>query len=112
MRKTLTLLTAATLLSACTTHVNRDFQMVGGSRADGTVTLALPIYSGEYVHWNWGQGQSLAEQSCRGWGYGSAQKFGASDAYQDVCVRRNKWGCLDSNAVVKYQCTGAPPPKL
>jgi hypothetical protein len=82
-------------------------QPIGGSKADGTVTL---LYSwSDYwvkheVQVDWIAAQSAAEQRCRAWGYNGAERFGGGVLRQSGPCG---FGQCDHNEVeVQYQCTG------
>ncbi len=89
-------------LSGCTI-VQRPLQPLGGSKADGTVTLGLEFGGFKQVQGDWGQGQRAATRLCRGWGYSGAQRF--NDGMQ-TCIRWNEFGCVRTRVTVEYQCSG------
>jgi hypothetical protein len=78
-------------------------QPIGGSRADGTVTLAFQygIFEKPMVDWVTANGNAV--ERCKAWGYRNAQAFGGS---QNLCLAYNGYGnCMRTQVNVTYQCT-------
>lgn len=91
-------------LTGCATAVAPE--TTGGSRADGTVKLSYEygLFQKPVVDWN--QAQVSAAQSCKVWGYTSAQKFGGGEQH---CEQADMYGnCIRMMVTVSYQCTGHP----
>ena len=69
---------------------------VGGSRADGTVTLVYEYGRYETYQVNWENMQKQAQDRCVGWGYNTAERVGGelSDCIEhsietyDLCVSK------------------------
>ena len=106
MKKIIVCIAVLATIEGCATQ--KLLQAIGGSRADGTVTLALQYGEFEIAHWNWNQGQQIAEQRCKAWGYSGAERF--NDGIKS-CIYRNQYGCTDYQVTVQYQCTGADRPQ-
>ena len=65
----------AELLEPMPTPMKTGFP-VGGSRADGTVTLVYEYDRYETYQVNWGDMQKQAQDRCSRWGYLTAEPFG------------------------------------
>lgn len=79
---------------------------VGGSRADGTITLAYTVSMFQSPVVDWAQADASATQRCSGWGYAGAERFGSG---RNRCNRVNGYGnCIETVVLIDYQCTGAP----
>lgn len=89
------------MLAGCATVVHKDLQFVGGSKANGVVTLALAYGSGQQAQWSWAQGQQVADTRCQGWGYKSASRF---DNGQEFCSWSGEILCFERQVTVQYQC--------
>lgn len=102
MKKTLTLLLAATTLAGCATP--KQYTAVGGSKADGTVELAFDVGALEDPQPDENQGLRLAQERCKNWGYTSAEAFGGRKV---DCLERSDLGSCNAARVTKqYQCLG------
>ena len=98
------ILALSILLTGCAAPVT--MQAVGGSRSDGTVTLAYQYGLFQRPIVDPGQAYNTAKDFCAGWGYSNAQPFGG-DVSQ--CEQYNGNGtCLLTRVSVTYQCTGSP----
>lgn len=75
---------------------------VGGSRADGTVTLAYEYGSFQRPQVDWGSADWDAHQRCTAWGYSHAEMF----APMQQCLNADVYGnCNRWRVNVTYQCT-------
>jgi len=102
--KQLILLSILTLtLTGCTTVVQRTLDPIGGSKADGTITLAFEYGGREEAHWDWNQGQQAALQRCKAWGYTATTRFNNG---MRNCLASDRFGCNYYRVTVQYQCTG------
>ena len=91
-------------LSGCSTTFVPE--AIGGSRSDGTVTMAYSFGMFQKPVVDWAQVDTSAAQRCAVWGYTSAQRLGAG---RQPCNRFNGYGnCVEWNVLIDYQCTGAP----
>ena len=102
---------------------------VGGSRADGTVTLVYEYGRYETYQVNWENMQKQAQDRCVGWGYNTAERVGGelSDCIEhsietyDLCVSKGynlagsycdgyktetKSICQRWRISIMYQCQG------
>lgn len=86
--------------------VQRQWTATGGSRADGTITMAYEYGWLQTPHADDAQGALAAGQECENWGYKSAQAFpGATDS----CEARDGYGnCMKHLVQKKFQCIGNP----
>jgi hypothetical protein len=93
------------LLSGCTVH--KELIPVGGSKADGTIRMGYRLgdtYGAyEIASVNMTQGQALAAQKCKVWGYDGAEAFGGQVTN---CVNSGPMGCVQSEVYIEYQCAG------
>lgn len=92
----------ALVLSGCETR--KELEPIGGSKADGTVRLGYQFDRFEKPIVDWTQGQEIAAERCRKWGYSGAEEFSGALTH---CDQRNGFGnCLSGTVVKNYQCTG------
>jgi hypothetical protein len=97
------LITSAIAIGACAQQVTRTPVPVSGSKADGTVEMAVDYAYGEQVTVDWIGATASAQQRCKAWGYSKAEPFGGQ---RDVCHSRNGYGwCLQGTVTYTYQCT-------
>lgn len=89
------------ILSACATP--KEWQAVSGSRADGMVRLAFDYGLFEKPVTKNGQGEQVAAQRCRAWGYQEATPF---SGVSHRCIQSNQYGCIAWRVFVDFQCTG------
>jgi hypothetical protein len=95
-------------LLACGCATQKQLVPTGGSRADGTVTLAYEYGAFEVPKVDMSEASRAATQRCAAWGYTGSQPFGGSTSQ---CQAFNGYGsCLRYLVTVTYQCTGNPPP--
>ena len=80
---------------------------VGGSRADGTVTLAYEYGMFQTPEVNWAEMQKQAQDRCLRWGYLTADRFGGE---LRNCVQQGSSGCLRWRVSIEYQCQTLKPP--
>ncbi|HHT2661497.1 TPA: YecR family lipoprotein [Citrobacter freundii] len=92
-------------LSGCT--VQKQMTPVGGSKADGTIRMGYHVGDSygafEKANVDLMQGQSLAAQKCRVWGYDGAEAFGGQTSQ---CTDPSPMGCRQADVYIEYQCTG------
>ena len=96
-----TILIFLLLLQGCA--VTKQLVPTGGSRADGTVTLAFEYGIFEVPQLDAQQGLDAAKQRCAAWGYENATPFGGT---QQQCINANNSGCVRWLVSITYQCTG------
>lgn len=93
------------LLTGCTAAEPeiKEWSAIGGSKGDGVVKLAYqkdffnnsePSYSGI----------PLAEERCKGWGYGGAIEFEGQSTQCDDKDKNIFGDCLVGKVVKEYQC--------
>ena len=81
---------------------------VGGSRADGTVTLAYEYMDLiEIPEVNWEEMQKQAQDRCARWGYLNAERFGGE--LRD-CIEQGSSSCARWRVSIEYQCQTLKPP--
>lgn len=87
-------------LYSCATNVTP--QPIGGSKADGTVTLSFQYGMFETPVVDWVTASGNAVERCKAWGYKNANAFGGS---QNICLAHNGYGnCVRTQVNVTYQC--------
>lgn len=97
------MLGATLALTACST-VDKNWSAVGGSKGDGTVKLAYEYTEFEVPSINIGQGNRIASQRCKAWGYNKAEAF---EGETKSCVNRGGLsGCREWIVTREFQCTG------
>ena len=89
------------LITGCT--VSRPFAATGGSKSDGTITLSYEKPAFITVNTDPSQGQMLAEQRCKAWGYVSAEEFGGETRN---CIEPGGRMCNNWLISKQYQCIG------
>jgi hypothetical protein len=105
--KQLATVLAALALSACAT--TETLVPVGGSRADGVVTLAYQYGMFQKPVVDYDQAVHTAAARCAAWGYSNAEPFGSS---LSNCTAVNGYGaCIAWRVSVSYQCTTPSAPK-
>lgn len=69
------------ILAGCATAPERaDWVLVGGSKADGNVTLGIDVPAKMWVtetttEWDVNQANAEADRRCRNWGYTGAETY-------------------------------------
>lgn len=96
---------AVVFLSGCAVKVASA--PVGGSRADGTVTLAYEYGLFQTPEVNWEEMLKQAQDRCARWGYLNAERFGGE--LRD-CIQQGSSGCLRWRVSIEYQCQTLKPP--
>lgn len=97
---------AAVLLFGCA--VQKEWNVVNGSRSDGTVTLAYEYGLFETPQEDMAQGGQAAQTACTNWGYANATPMAATRQ----CEQANGYGnCVRWLVSRRYQCTGQPDAK-
>lgn len=89
------------LLVSCATQ--KTWVAVGGSRADGVVTLAYDYQGLEVAQTSFEQALRTAVQSCQVWGFSGATPFGGET---EQCAAPYFGGCNVWRVSRVYQCTG------
>lgn len=94
---------AGTLLISGCAPTLKYLVVSGGSKADGTLTMAYEYTNAEYPEVQWDAANVSATERCSGWGYSGAELFGA---YTKDCVRRSATGgqCVRWRVTYTYQC--------
>jgi hypothetical protein len=88
-------------LNGCATNVVP--RPIGGSKADGTVTLGFQYGMFEKPIVDWVTAGSSAVERCKAWGYKNADAFGGT---QNLCVAHDGYGnCVRTQVNITYQCT-------
>ena len=105
MKKIMLCFVGILTLTGCT--VQKQMTPVGGSKADATIRMGYHVgdrYGAfEKANVDMKQGQSLAEQKCRVWGYNGAEIFGGQTTQ---CTDPSPMGCRQADVYIEYQCTG------
>lgn len=94
---------AALSLGACATP--KFPSAMGGSKADGSVTMGFNYNYMEKPVVDWNQTKLEAERKCKAWGYESAEAFGGQ---KTTCNNRD---CTDKYVAMDYQCLGGQASK-
>lgn len=107
------LIALCAILSGCATPTERfDWVMVGGSKADGNVTLGIDVppkmwVTETLVEYDLVQANAEAEQGCKNWGYAGAKMYGEGQfPITIVCHPQGVSPCWSKTYRVYYQCTG------
>lgn len=80
-----------------------SLEPAGGSKADGTVEMAMIVGGFQNVKIDEAQSQAGALQRCRAWGYTAAEPFGMQ---KRACNTYSGQYCVEWLVSVTYQCTG------
>ncbi|OYQ85145.1 hypothetical protein B9T10_03595 [Wohlfahrtiimonas chitiniclastica] len=104
MKKILYMIAIATVVVGCATAVKKQWGVVSGSKADGTVKLAYEYTEMEKPIVDMTQAETIATKRCAAWGYKKAEPF---DAAMTSCVYGpGAWGgCAQYRVSMDYQCT-------
>lgn len=94
-------LLVASVLVGCTT--TKTLQPIGGSKADGTVTLAYEYNAFENPQIDWNLAKATAKARCVAWGYGNAEAFGGQKTRDTL--RSADGTCYGQQVFITYQCT-------
>jgi hypothetical protein len=102
---------ALVALTACAVAGGKmDWVLVGGSRADGNITLGIDVppvmgVSETKISWDINQANSEADRRCKNWGYANA------DMYREgqfpvllVCHPQGMSPCWSKSYRIQYQC--------
>lgn len=112
LSKILPIVLLAALAGCVTAPEHADWVMVGGSKADGRVTLGIDVpakwgYSETTTTWDISQANAEADRRCKNWGYTGA------DMYRDgqfpilkTCHAQGISPCWSKTYRVEYQCVG------
>lgn len=109
-RKFLFTAAAALVLHGCATPPP-IMEAVGGSRSDGTITMAYEystLYHITAPAVNAAASRENAIKRCRAWGYNGAEPFGGPGVKK--CVAGPAFACEKYRVTMEYQCTGAQLP--
>lgn len=98
-------------LAGCVAPMERaDWVMVGGSKADGAVTLGIDVpakwgYSETPVQWDVDQANAEADRRCKNWGYTSADMYrGGQFPILKACQAQGASPCWSKTYRIQYQC--------
>ena len=98
----LLLLFSLAAIAGCATE--KDWEVSGGSRADGTVKLSYEYRLLQKPEANTYQGDDLATTKCQSWGYSGARAFGKP---VEQCKDRSSDGsCISWVVTAYYECLG------
>jgi hypothetical protein len=104
MKKSMLIPMALALAASCS--VQKQWTAVGGSRADGTITMAYEYGWLQAPQVDDAQGEQAAGAACTNWGYTAAQAFPGGE---QVCEARYGYGnCIQFLVKKNFQCLGAP----
>lgn len=104
MRIQITGMCCALLISGCVT-VPKQWQPVGGSKSDGVVKVGYTVLDVERAETNQQQALDTAINTCKAWGYGSAQPFSLESRTCNTFY--GKYGnssCKEWLITRQYQC--------
>lgn len=99
--KKLILILFISFLQGCAT--TKTPQPIGGSKADGTVTLAYEYNAFESPQIDWSSAKDTAKARCVAWGYGNAEAFGGQQTRDTLCSANG--ACYGQQVYITYQCT-------
>lgn len=113
----LTRIIAATLLAVTVTSCatveteNATWLVVGGSKADGMITLGIDVppkngVTETIIHWDAKQANSEADKRCKNWGYAGAEAFNDKFPVHKVCHPQGISPCWSKTYRIVYQCIG------
>lgn len=104
MKKILLSMTIIAIVAGCATQVKKQWGVVSGSKADGTVKLAYEYTEMEAPIVDEFQASEIATKRCQAWGYKKAEPF---DASMNSCVfGPGAWtSCARYRVTKDYQCT-------
>ena len=88
------------IITGCGT-TQKYWSAIDGSKANGTVTLAFEHGAFETPAVDNAQGQRIATDRCKAWGYQSAEEFGGGTT---LCLRPGQSFCHLTQVTKKYQC--------
>ena len=100
LRSLLMLVAVTFAVSSCATDIIPF--ATGGSKADGTVTLAYEYNYLQTPVIDWEEAEKEALSVCRRWGYSKAEAFGGS---RRACVVAGQYGCTVYTVTTEYQCS-------
>jgi hypothetical protein len=101
MKNLLLVICLLSILMGCAT--TKTLQPIGGSKADGTVTLAYEYNAFENPQIDWNLAKATAKSRCTAWGYGNAEAFGGQRSRDTLCS--NSGACYGQQVYITYQCT-------
>ena len=97
----------AASLTGCVA-VPKQWQPAGGSKADGVVKVAYEVLDFEVAEASEQQALDAANQSCKAWGYVSAQPFGLESRTCNIYYGQPGASTCKSWVVSKpFQCVSA-----
>ena len=102
---------SALTLAGCAAPMERaDWVMVGGSKADGNVTLGIDVPA-KYgvtetpVEWDIAQANAEADRRCKNWGYRGADMYREGQfPILKTCHGQGVSPCWSKTYRVQYQC--------
>lgn len=101
MKRLFVVMAAMALCSGCA--VQKSWNCIGGSKADGTVKLAYNYHMFERPEVDNAQALDLATKKCQAWGYTAGEAFGSST---QNCINYGQSGCNAWQVTAEYQCIG------
>lgn len=102
MKKVLLSFLAIAILSGCS--VQKEMYPVGGSKADGTITMAYEYTPMQSPKVDLEQAAQSASKKCQIWGYDAAEAFGGK---LTRCSSPSALGgCERTEVSIQYQCVG------
>lgn len=107
------LIALCAILAGCATPSERSaWVLVGGSKADGNVTLGIDVPAKMWVtetttEWDIDQANAEADRRCKNWGYTGADMYRAGQfPILKICHPQGVSPCWSKTYRVQYQCTG------
>lgn len=95
----LALIIGVTALTGCAT--SKQWEATGGAKSDGVVQVSYEQGQFEIGQGSDAQGQTVAAERCKLWGYKSAQKSGSE---KSICKTMGKFQCLQTTVTQDYIC--------
>ena len=113
MKTRCTLLLVVVSIAGCAAPAEQaKWVMVGGSKADGAVTLGIDVpakwgYSETPVHWDINQANAEADRRCKNWGYVAADMYREGQfPILKTCYAQGVSPCWSKTYRIRYQCVG------
>ena len=114
-KKRLSLILALALgIASCATPTlqKKEWEVMGGSRTDGTVKLSYQYQNPDpstertdFIAHRVEEGIELAKSKCVLWGYSDAKPFGGAIK---ACMAASSRGCHSWLVTAEYHCLGNP----
>lgn len=112
--KKLLITLSAVFLASCAAPMERaDWVLVGGSKADGNVTLGIDVpakmgVTETPIEWDIGQANAEAQRRCKNWGFTGAEMYRDGQfPILKTCHAQGISPCWSKTYRAQYQCTNS-----